>query len=90
MSPRRTRRREDLARPLRGEADPVSERAPDGDWVVRQITAAAAVKTYRCPGCDHEIAAGVAHVVAWRVGEEDHRRHWHTPCWQARLRRRPR
>jgi hypothetical protein len=25
--------------------------------------------------------------VAWRIGEEDDRRHWHRPCWQARERR---
>jgi hypothetical protein len=66
------------------------ESHPDGDWYVRQITGAAAVKVYRCPGCDHEVRPGAAHIVAWRPGAEDSRRHWHRPCWLARDRRRPR
>jgi hypothetical protein len=88
MSPRRARRREEDARPLRTEGTAVTEEASDGDWVVRPITASAAVKDYRCPGCDHEIRMATPHVVAWRVGEEDARRHWHRACWEARLRRR--
>lgn len=72
---------------------------PDGSWFVRSITAAAAVKLYRCPGCDHEISPGVPHVVvwpaddreqAWGAGRVEDRRHWHTPCWNARARRRAR
>jgi hypothetical protein len=89
MAPRRAQRRAEEARPLRTDALPTIESAPDGDWHVRSISGAAAAKTYRCPGCDQEIPTGVAHVVAWRVGEEDLRRHWHRPCWQARDRRRP-
>lgn len=68
-----------------------------GDWIVRQVTGAAAGKMYRCPGCDHEIPPGTPHVVAWPsvpeygsgggVGE---RRHWHTACWNARGRRKRR
>ncbi|RJK98453.1 hypothetical protein D5H78_04445 [Vallicoccus soli] len=52
-------------------------------------------KAYRCPGCDQEVAAGVPHVVAWPadelagLGGPGDRRHWHTPCWSARGRRRP-
>lgn len=55
--------------------------APPG-WKALVITKERAVKEYRCPGCDHEIRAGVEHVVAWRLGEDEHRRHWHTGCWQ--------
>jgi hypothetical protein len=73
---------------LRTDGPVAVEASSDGDWFVRPITATAAGKAYRCPGCDHEIAAGVAHVVAWRSGEEEHRRHWHRPCWQHRDRRR--
>ena len=69
--------------PLRPVAD---ERIEDG-WVVRAITGAAAVKAYRCPGCDHEVPVGVAHVVAWPEGAPQDRRHWHSPCWAARHRR---
>ena len=64
----------------------------DGQWLVRQISGAAATKTYRCPGCVQEIRAGVGHVVAWPVdgrGDESDRRHWHTGCWRARERRGP-
>jgi hypothetical protein len=42
-----------------------TESAPDGDWLVRTVPGAHGRKTYRCPGCDHEIAPGVGHVVAW-------------------------
>lgn len=73
------------------------ERASDGEWYVHAVSGQGAVKAYRCPGCDHEIRPGAPHVVAWAVhapvgvwdGGED-RRHWHTPCWVARTRRRPR
>lgn len=37
----------------------------DEMYVVRTIPGTRAVKTYRCPGCDHEIMPGVAHIVAW-------------------------
>lgn len=63
-------------------------------WAVRQVRGdLTAVHRYRCPGCDHEVGAAVAHTVVWPVdgmGGLDNRRHWHTPCWQARDRRRPR
>lgn len=66
------------------------ESHPDGEWRVRPVTGAAATKTYRCPGCDQEIRAGVPHVVAWpeaALADVTDRRHWHTPCWSARTRR---
>ena len=89
---RRNRRAPDPEpRTTGGEHQDVEEH-PDGDWVVRRITGAAATKTYRCPGCDQEIRAGQAHVVAWpadRSAGEEMRRHWHTPCWNARDRRTP-
>ena len=65
------------------------ESHPDGEWVVRPVAGADAGKAYRCPGCDHEVRARTPHVVAWPVGDVDDRRHWHTPCWAARSRRRP-
>ncbi|HSL06571.1 MAG TPA: hypothetical protein VK887_01175 [Pseudonocardiaceae bacterium] len=68
------------------------ESGPDGEWVVRTVPAEQAVKSYRCPGCDHEIGPGTAHVVAWPAGEQGSladRRHWHTSCWAARGRRAP-
>ncbi|UGQ14233.1 ATP/GTP-binding protein [Yinghuangia sp. ASG 101] len=67
------------------------EEGPDGDWIVRPVSGAAAGKVYRCPGCDHEIPVGVAHVVAWRaddIGAVDNRRHWHRACWNNRGNRR--
>ena len=73
------------------------EEAADGDWVVRPLTGASTGKSYRCPGCDQEIRIGTPHVVAWPVLAStfardatglDERRHWHTPCWTARERRR--
>ncbi|MGB9281889.1 MAG: hypothetical protein WCB57_17700 [Pseudonocardiaceae bacterium] len=68
------------------------ESGPDGEWVVRSVPGEQAVKSYRCPGCDHEIRAGTEHVVAWPAGEQGSsadRRHWHTGCWSARSRRAP-
>lgn len=68
---------------------PGADPPPDDEWVARPVSGAAAVRTYRCPGCDHEIAAGTPHVVAWPDGNVEQRRHWHTPCWRARARRAP-
>lgn len=64
---------------------------PDGDWVVRAVPGGAAVKPYRCPGCDQEILPGVAHVVAWpaQAPGPRERRHWHGACWRHRSRRSP-
>ncbi|TMK32362.1 MAG: hypothetical protein E6G55_01810 [Actinobacteria bacterium] len=44
-------------------------------------------KPYRCPGCDHEIRAGVWHLVVVPQDQRDERRHWHTECWRSELRR---
>jgi len=89
---RRNRRAEDSApRALRGDLQQVEEH-DDGDWHVRRVSGSSATKTYRCPGCDHEVRPGTPHVVAWPAGTasgEEHRRHWHTPCWEARGRRGP-
>lgn len=69
---------------------------PDGEWVVQRITGSASTKMYRCPGCDQEIRPATPHIVAWPFdtgGLDDsrlqERRHWHTPCWNARIHRRP-
>jgi len=66
----------------------------DGEeWTVQSITGSSSTKTYRCPGCDHEIRPATPHVVAWPSDEPsgvENRRHWHTPCWNARGRRGPR
>lgn len=62
------------------------------DYEVRPVAAASATKTYRCPGCDHEIRPATAHVVVWPadgVGDVEDRRHWHTPCWTHRDTRGP-
>ena len=70
------------------------EEHPDGPWRVRPVAGASASKSYLCPGCRQAIPAGTPHVVAWPAehlgpfGGPDDRRHWHTPCWEARLRRR--
>lgn len=74
-----------------------TEVGADGyDYDVRPVTAARAIKAYRCPGCDHEIRPATAHVVVWPASEGgtgesavDDRRHWHTPCWGNRATRSP-
>jgi hypothetical protein len=70
------------------------EIGPDGyDYEVRPVAGSRATKTYRCPGCDHEIRPGTAHLVVWQadLGESavEDRRHWHTPCWTNRATRGP-
>ncbi len=62
----------------------------EGEYVVRRVQPYQAAKAYRCPGCDQEIGPGVGHVVAWREGDTESRRHWHAPCWERRDDRRPR
>ena len=98
---RNNRRREDHV-PLRSATAGRVEVAADGEWQVRQVSGSAAVRDYRCPGCDQEIRPGTPHVVTWPAyprdsdldpwdteSSADWRRHWHTPCWGARARRRP-
>ncbi len=62
---------------------------PEGTFVERAVSGSAATKPYRCPGCDHEVAVGVAHVVVWPADGDgaDRRRHWHSTCWQRRATR---
>jgi hypothetical protein len=98
--PRQNRRRSETPEDDEGQAERMGrgatrrEAAPDGDWLVRPVTGAAATKTYRCPGCDQEVPPGTAHVVAWpddgAAPGLERRRHWHTACWNARGRRQPR
>jgi hypothetical protein len=57
---------------------------------VRHVQPYEATKTYRCPGCDHEIRAGEGHEAVVPVSAPDLRRHWHTACWRAEERRRAR
>ena len=44
-------------------------------------------KPYLCPGCEHPIRPGLAHLVVVPQGAPDERRHWHTGCWRTELRR---
>lgn len=71
------------------------ERHGDGEWIVQQLAGSSSGRSYLCPGCRQQVLASVPHVVAWPVETPvasgagvDHRRHWHTPCWRARDRRR--
>ena len=56
---------------------------------VRRVQPYQAEKAYLCPGCNQEIAAGTGHVVVVPPGAPDLRRHWHSPCWDHRVNRRP-
>src|SRR5437588_7932773 len=85
-------------RPIRPPVPGRVEIGPDGhEYEVRPIAAARAVKTYRCPGCDHEIRSGTSHLVVWPTDSAgggpqkriEDRRHWHTPCWTNRATRGP-
>jgi hypothetical protein len=96
VSPRRNRPRPEQVAPLDGDGARRGVEGVqswrDGEWQVRGIPGSAAVKTYRCPGCDQEIRPGVAHLVVWPAdgrGDLTDRRHWHSGCWRARDRRGP-
>lgn len=89
--PRQNRRRDaPPPPPARGGAER-RERYQGLDHAVRAVSGQAAVKPYRCPGCDQEIRPGVPHLVCWPADDvsADDRRHWHTACWAARNRRAP-
>ncbi|MEI6620858.1 MAG: hypothetical protein WCP28_03000, partial [Actinomycetes bacterium] len=90
---RHNRRRPDPAseRPGTG-AFGIAERISDdsGEWSVRRVAGSDSGKRYLCPGCNQDVLASSAHIVAWPEGWStgvDDRRHWHTACWQARSRR---
>ncbi|GAB3649726.1 hypothetical protein [Glycomyces tarimensis] len=88
--PRKNRRLRENERGRPRAVDSSTVDGPDGRFQMRRITGSAADKTYRCPGCDHEIRPGTPHVVAWADGGDgEDRRHWHGGCWNARDRRRP-
>jgi hypothetical protein len=55
---------------------------------VRHVQPYEAVKTYRCPGCDHEIRPGQGHEVVVPLRAPAGRRHWHTGCWRREASRR--
>jgi hypothetical protein len=61
--------------------------AHEPDVEVRHVQPYQAVKTYRCPGCDHEILPGLGHEVVVPVGAPEDRRHWHSGCWHRATRR---
>lgn len=78
-------------RPLSRSTHAYSDDKADGSHVVRQMPADRALKTYTCPGCQHPIAPGTPHIVAWphdpSIFAESpvaERRHWHTACWRSR------
>lgn len=63
----------------------------DGAWIVQSLSAGRTEKTYLCPGCHQSIPVGAAQVVAWPrtppIGSSspvEHRRHWHSACWNRR------
>lgn len=62
---------------------------PEDDVEVRRVQPYQAVKAYLCPGCNQDIPEGTGHVVVVPRDAPDLRRHWHSPCWAHRDRRRP-
>jgi len=60
-----------------------------GTAQIRRIQPYQANKTYICPGCNQEIRPGTGHVVIVPLSDPNSRRHWHSPCWEHRTRRRP-
>lgn len=61
-------------------------------WTVRQVRGTDSGRRFRCPGCQQELTAALAHTVVWPTeGMQglENRRHWHTACWNARGTRPP-
>lgn len=61
-------------------------------WGVREVRPNDSGRSYRCPGCQGQVGADVAHTVVWpseSMQTVENRRHWHSVCWAARDRRRP-
>jgi hypothetical protein len=56
---------------------------------VRAIQPYQAVKVYRCPGCNQEIALATFHYVIVPLSDTSERRHWHRGCFEHRGNRRP-
>ncbi len=78
------------ARERPGPPEPVQGRLAAPEWALvgwADVRAVTGDKAYRCPGCDHEIRRGVAHLVVVPDDDPDDRRHWHTECWRRELRR---
>ncbi len=84
--PRRNRRAPEPPPPP--SARPRSPAPPWAEVSGYEVRLVQGDKPYRCPGCDHEIRPGLAHLVVVPAGDADARRHWHTACWRSELRRR--
>ncbi len=67
----------------------ISAGASEEGVTVRRIPPSRSTKSYLCPGCQQQIAPGTSHVVVVPTDDPDLRRHWHTPCWRLRERRKP-
>ena len=92
MTPRRRSGRRERTGPPSIPLPRRREPGADGhDYEVRAVPGSRGTKAYRCPGCDHEIRIGTAHVMVVRIDDVDgdDRRHWHTPCWNNRANRGP-
>ena len=48
-------------------------------WIVKRSVRED--REYTCPWCHGRIMPGVSHVVAYRTGRLEERRHYHTGCW---------
>jgi hypothetical protein len=59
----------------------------DEGVTVNAVQAYAAVKEYRCPGCEGLIPPGTFHLVVVPDDAPDLRRHWHQGCWFKERRR---
>lgn len=75
--------------PLRREPTYVADPTTGTQAELRRVAPTAARKAYRCPGCNQDIAPRTGHVVVVPLSDPALRRHWHSPCWDHRHRRRP-
>ncbi len=76
-------------RPLDTSRQASRQATRTGSFLVREVPASRAIKSYVCPGCQNSIPAGMAHVLAWPetpsmgfASGMEQRRHWHKHCWR--------
>lgn len=68
--------------PSRRAADFIEDPSTGETAELQRVQPFQARKEYICPGCNQEIRVGVGHVVVVPLNAPDHRRHWHTPCYE--------
>ena len=74
--------------PLPGEGE-IVDPATNQAALCRKVHPFQAAKSYMCPGCGHDIPAGMGHYVVVPHFDAGSRRHWHETCLRRAFERDP-